>query len=196
MGERGNRSTDRWAFTRADRIGLTALLFVVNGFSLFGWVVAPILSWLRGDPVWTPFISRVTVPELDGAGVTYSVATYDIRVVGPTTGQRLFGLAVGVLWAALLVAGSLIVARLMRSIAEERLRPGQRRPAALAGCTPAGSRAGRLRRRSLRARSVGDRCRVGWAPSHGQHLHPVAADRGRAGRRPHRPGIRGRGGAA
>ena len=118
MGERGNRSTDRWAFTRADRIGLTALLFVVNGFSLFGWVVAPILSWLRGDPVWTPFISRVTVPELDGAGVAYSVATYDIRVVGPTTGQRIFGLAAGVLWAALLVAGSLIVARLMRSIAE------------------------------------------------------------------------------
>lgn len=118
MGERGSGSTDRWAFTRADRIGLTAVLFVVNGFAIFGWVIAPILDWLRGDPVWTPFISRVTVPALDGAGVAYSVATYDIRVVGPTTGQRLFGLAAGVLWAALLVAGSLIVARLMRSIAE------------------------------------------------------------------------------
>lgn len=118
MGEQRTGSKDRLAFTKSDRIGLTALLFLVNGSAIVGWVVGPILSWLKGDPLWTPFISKVTVPALDAAGVPYSAATYDIRVASPTAGQRIFGLVAGLLWAAVLIAGSLIVARLMRSIAE------------------------------------------------------------------------------
>ena len=42
MGEQRTGSKDRLAFTKSDRIGLTALLFLVNGSAIVGWVVGPI----------------------------------------------------------------------------------------------------------------------------------------------------------
>ncbi|MEI2827751.1 MAG: DUF2975 domain-containing protein [Dermatophilaceae bacterium] len=110
-------SKDRWAFTRSDRIGLIALLILVNSAAVVAWVVGPILSWLRGDALWAPFISPISVPALDAVGVPYSAGTYDLRVANPSTGQRVILVVAGVLWAAVLLSASVIVARLMRSIA-------------------------------------------------------------------------------
>ncbi|MBK8869152.1 MAG: DUF2975 domain-containing protein [Dermatophilaceae bacterium] len=116
MGQQRSQSKDRLAFTRADRIGLGTLLILVNSVAIAAWVIGPVLAWVRREPIWTPFISEVKVPALDSAGVSYSAATYDVRVAQPTAGQHLALVGSGVLWVALLLVGSVIVARLMSSI--------------------------------------------------------------------------------
>lgn len=108
---------DLLAFDRSDRWGLTALLGLVMIVALGAWVVGPLVGWAGGGTLPVELLSPVTVPELDVAGLSHGLATYDVAVVDPGAGQRLLAMVPGLLWLALVATACWVVLGLMRSIA-------------------------------------------------------------------------------
>ena len=108
---------DWFAFDRSDRWGLGILLALVVLGALVADVVVPLVRWGAGDGIPLPFLSDVTVPELDAVGTTYGVASYDVTLADPTVGQRLLDLAPGVLAVGLVATGCALILAVMRSIA-------------------------------------------------------------------------------
>ena len=113
----GTPRRDLLAFDRSDYWGLGGLLVLVSVAALGAWLVGPLLAWAAGDAIPLELMSPVAVLELDAAGIRHGLATYDVRIDDPTTGQRLLGLAPGILYVAIVVAVCWLVWRLMRSIA-------------------------------------------------------------------------------
>ena len=112
-----NPRRDWFAFDRSDRWGLGILLGLVVVLTSFAGVVVPIQRWGAGDGIPLPFLSDVTVPELDAVGTSYGAAAYDVTLADPTVAQRLLDLAPGLLTVALLATGSLLIVAVMRTIA-------------------------------------------------------------------------------
>lgn len=108
---------DWFAFDRADRWGLAMLLALVVLLTSFASIVVPILRWVDGDGIPLPFLSGVTVPELDAVGTSYGLAAYDVTLADPTVGQRLLDLAPGVLSVGLIATGCVVIIGVMRTIA-------------------------------------------------------------------------------
>lgn len=108
---------DWLAFDRSDRWGLGILLGLIVVVTAASSVVLPILRWADGDGIPLPFLSDVTVPELDAVGTSYGVAAYDVTLADPTTGQRLLEFLPGLLTVGLMTAGSLLIVAVMRTIA-------------------------------------------------------------------------------
>lgn len=108
---------DWFAFDRSDRWGMGILLGLVVVITVATSIVLPILRWVDGDGIPLPFLSDVTVPELDAVGTSYGAAAYDVILADPTVAQRLLDLAPGLLAVALLVTGSLLIVAVMRTIA-------------------------------------------------------------------------------
>ncbi|GAA4402724.1 hypothetical protein GCM10023153_32070 [Ornithinibacter aureus] len=108
---------DWFAFDRSDRWGMGILLGLVVVITVATSIVLPILRWADGDGIPLPFLSGVTVPELDAVGTSYGVAAYDVTLADPTVAQRLLDLAPGLLIVGLMTAGSLLIVAVMRTIA-------------------------------------------------------------------------------
>jgi Protein of unknown function (DUF2975) len=108
---------DRFTFDRADRWGLAILLALVVLLTSLASIVVPILRWVDGDGIPLPFLSDVTVPELDAVGTSYGAAAYDVTLADPTVGQRLLDLAPGVLSVGLIATGCVVIIAVMRTIA-------------------------------------------------------------------------------
>ncbi|MFN8192228.1 MAG: hypothetical protein U0R78_17750 [Nocardioidaceae bacterium] len=83
---------DWLAFDRSDRIGLVALLLAVVVGAAVTWLVVPLMGWVRGRALAIPFTSAVDVPGLDGTGLRWRDASYDLLVDDPTTRQRVLDL--------------------------------------------------------------------------------------------------------
>lgn len=110
------RRRDWLAFDRSDRFGLAALLGLVAVIAGLSQVVAPAMSWSRGESLTVPYLSEISVPQLDAAGVDHGEGVYELRVDDPTTGQRLLDIAPGILVLALTLMACWLVLRLMRDI--------------------------------------------------------------------------------
>jgi hypothetical protein len=108
---------DPLAFDRSDRWGLIGLLVVVALAALWAWLVGPLLAWVRGDAIPLELTSEVSVPALEASGLRPGPATYEVLVRDPGVGQRLLGLAPGVLYLAIVLVTCWAVWRLMRSVA-------------------------------------------------------------------------------
>lgn len=108
---------DWFAFDRSDRWGMGILLALVVINTAATSIVIPVRRWLAGDGIPLPFLSDVTVPELDAVGTSYGVAAYDVTLADPTVAQRLLDLAPGVLIVGLMATGSLLIVAVMRTIA-------------------------------------------------------------------------------
>lgn len=118
--------TDRLAFDRADRVGLTVTMWVIGSAAIAADVANPLWQWARGAAQHVPFFSPVTVPELDRVGQKHGLAAYDLVLGHPSTGQRLLGLVPGVLTAAVVAAACVLILRIMRPIgAGDPFAPGQ-----------------------------------------------------------------------
>ena len=109
--------TDRWAFDRSDRVGLRIALGAVVLGAILVQVVGPVVQWVRGAPVRSALTGQVRVPALDTVGTGYGEATYEVELADPSTGQRLLDLAPGLVSLVLLLVGSWLVLRIMRSVA-------------------------------------------------------------------------------
>ena len=109
---------DRLAFDRSDRWGLAGLLLLMVAAALATWVVGPVVDWVRGRALRVEMYSDVSVPALDRVGVRHGLGTYDIHLADPTAAQRLASLLPGLVWLGLVIAGALLVARVMRTIAD------------------------------------------------------------------------------
>ncbi|MFN8079347.1 MAG: DUF2975 domain-containing protein [Kineosporiaceae bacterium] len=107
---------DRLAFDRWDRLGLTVSLAAVALVALAYTVIRPLLAWGRGEALSIPYLSAITVPQLDAVGTPYGEGRYDLHLADPTTGQRLIDLAPGLLLLALILTACWLVFRLMRDI--------------------------------------------------------------------------------
>ena len=108
--------TDRLAFDRADRLGLTILLWVLVGLSTIGGVVVPLVEWVTGRAIPVPFTNEVTVPELDRVGTPYGRGEYPVDVAEPTVVDRLVTLLPGLVLVTLAVAAALIIQRIARDV--------------------------------------------------------------------------------
>lgn len=115
--ERGKRRKDWLEFDRADRIGLRVLLWLTIAAFLAVEVLGPIIDWVRGRSLQVPFASDIVVPELDRVGTGYAAGEYSVVVSDPSTVGRVLSLLPGLVAVGLLVAGALILQRLMRDIA-------------------------------------------------------------------------------
>jgi hypothetical protein len=113
---RPSRRRDWLTFDRSDRFGLAALLGLVAVVTGLSQVVAPVISWSRGEHLAVPFISEISVPQLDRTGVEHGEGVYELLVDDPTTGQRLLDIAPGVLTLALILLACWLVIRLMHDI--------------------------------------------------------------------------------
>lgn len=92
---------DLFAFDRSDGVGLTVLL---------------VLAWVRGEALPVPYSSPVTVAGLDAVRQRHTEGRYDLLVADPSTAQRLLDLVPGALLATLVVAGTVVLLRVMRDI--------------------------------------------------------------------------------
>lgn len=108
--------TDRLAFDRADRLGLTILLWVVAALVSLGGIVLPLALWVTGRSVPVPFTSEVDVPELDRVGTAYGPAQYDVEITDLSALDRLLTFLPGLVLVALVVAGALIMQRIARDV--------------------------------------------------------------------------------
>lgn len=117
-GTPGRKARRDWlAFDRSDRWGLGILLGLVFVAAAVVDVVLPLLRWAGSEGIPVPFVSEVTVPELDDAGTTYGVAQYDVTLADPTTGQRLLDLVPGLMTVGLIAAGCWLIIAVMGTIA-------------------------------------------------------------------------------
>ena len=117
---------DRLAFDKTDRISLLVLMGVIGAIVVARTVILPIAGWIAGDPIVLPFLSPINVPQLDAAGVDYTLGTYGVQLADPSTGQRLLDLIPGIFSAALVICGVLVFRRFMRDIgAGVPFAPGQ-----------------------------------------------------------------------
>jgi len=112
-----NPRRDWFAFDRSDRWGMGILLALTVVITAATSIMVPVLRWMAGDGIPLPFLSDVTVPELDAVGTSYGAAAYDVTLADPTVAQRLLDLAPGLLTVALLATGSLLIVAVMRTIA-------------------------------------------------------------------------------
>lgn len=126
---------DWFAFDRTDRVGLTVLLWIVGAVTVLAMTVAPVVEWLRGDALTVPFLTKVSVPELDTVGTAYGEGEVPLSLADPSVGQRLADLLPGVLVAAVTVASIWLLLRVLRAIGSgDPFGPGQvRRLRVLAG---------------------------------------------------------------
>lgn len=108
---------DWFTFDRSDRWGLGVLLAVVVLLTSIINIVVPIQRWVAGDGIPVPFLSEVTVPELDAVGTPYGVAAYDVTLTEPTVLQRLLDLVPGAILVVLLAVGCWLIIAIMRTIA-------------------------------------------------------------------------------
>lgn len=108
---------DWFAFDRSDRWGLGILLGLVVVLTSFAGIVVPLQRWAAGDGIPLPFISEVTVPELDAIGTTYGQAGYEVTLADPSVAQRLLELAPGLLTVLLIATGCALIVAVMRTIA-------------------------------------------------------------------------------
>lgn len=108
---------DWFTFDRSDRWGLGILLGLVLVAAAVVDVVLPLLRWAAGEGIPVPFLSDVTVPELDAAGTTYGVAAYDVTLADPSTTQRVLDLVPGLLVVGLIATGCWLVIAVMGTIA-------------------------------------------------------------------------------
>jgi hypothetical protein len=108
---------DWFTFDRSDRWGLGILLALVVLSALVADVVVPLVRWGAGDGIPLPFLSDVTVPELDAVGTTYGPAAYDVILADPTVAQRLLDIAPGLLTVGLIATGCALIVAVMRTIA-------------------------------------------------------------------------------
>lgn len=109
-------TADRLAFDRADRIGLTILLWLVGAVAVGGLLGLPILRWIRGEAILLPLASNVSVPDLDRTGVAYSSAQYSVELATASVGQRLLDLLPGLVTATVVVTVIALFLKVMRSI--------------------------------------------------------------------------------
>lgn len=107
---------DVLAFDRSDRWGLVGLLLAVSLAACWAWLVSPVVAWAEGEAIPLELTSRVSVPELDAAGLRHGLATYDVLLDDPTPGQRLLALAPGILHLVIVVAVCWLVWGLLRSV--------------------------------------------------------------------------------
>jgi hypothetical protein len=110
---------DRLAFDRSDRIGLVALLVAVVLGAAVTCLVVPVVSWVRGTALSVPFTSAVEVPGLDGTGLRWRAASYDLLVDDPSTRQRLLDLLPGLGYLAVVAAACWLVLRIIGDIGRE-----------------------------------------------------------------------------
>ncbi|MFN8192229.1 MAG: DUF2975 domain-containing protein [Nocardioidaceae bacterium] len=110
---------DWLAFGRSDRIGLVALLVAVVLGAAVTWLVVPLMGWVRGRALAIPFTSAVDVPGLDGTGLRWRDASYDLLVDDPTTRQRVLDLLPGLGYLLLVVAACWLVLRLIGDIGRD-----------------------------------------------------------------------------
>lgn len=115
--DRPTRRRDWMAFDRTDRWGLAILLGLVVVAAAVVDVVLPLLRWGAGDGIPLPFLSTVTVPELDAAGTSYGVASYDVTLADPSPAQRVLDLLPGLLTFGLIAAGCWLIIAVMATIA-------------------------------------------------------------------------------
>ena len=78
---------DRLAFDKTDRISLLVLMGVIGAIVVARTVILPIAGWIAGDPIVLPFLSPINVPQLDAAGVDYTLGTYGVQLADPSTYQ-------------------------------------------------------------------------------------------------------------
>ena len=97
---------DWLAFDRSDRWGLTAILGLAALVAFVGWVIGPVVAWVRGEAIPVGLDSEVSVPALEAAGVRHGWAAYDAYLADPSTGQRVLAIVPGLLWMALVLAGA------------------------------------------------------------------------------------------
>ena len=94
---------DVLAFDRSDRWGLVGLLLAVSLAACWAWLVSPVVAWAEGEAIPLELTSRVSVPELDAAGLRHGLATYDaadsFRHEDSAGFVRLWGLGIET-WAA------------------------------------------------------------------------------------------------
>ncbi|MEO5610853.1 MAG: DUF2975 domain-containing protein [Ornithinibacter sp.] len=110
---------DWLAFDRSDRWGLTAILGLAALAAFVGWVIGPVVAWVRGEAIPVGLDSEVSVPALEAAGVGHGWAAYDAYLADPSTGQRVLAIVPGLLWVALVLAGAWLVLRIMRAVAAD-----------------------------------------------------------------------------
>lgn len=108
---------DLLTFDRSDRWALGIALALVVTFVTVLNVVLPVLRWIDDKGIPIPFVSAVTVPELDAVSTRYSAADYLVTLEDPTTTQRVLDLVPGVLLVLIVVAGCWLVVSVMRTIA-------------------------------------------------------------------------------
>ena len=108
---------DWLTFDRSDRWGLLSLLALVTLAAAWSGVIGPVIAWARGEAIPVEVFSRVTVPELDAAGVSHGLAAYTVDLASPSAGQRVLVLIPGVLNTVLVVGACWLVIRVMGTIA-------------------------------------------------------------------------------
>ena len=108
---------DWYTFDRTDRWALVGLLTLVSLAATWAWLVGPLVAWARGDAIPLELTSTVSVPELEAVGAIPGPGTYDVMVPDPDTGQRLLGLAPGLVHLVVVVGTCWLVWRLMCAIA-------------------------------------------------------------------------------
>lgn len=108
---------DWLTFDRSDRWGLLSLLALVTLAAAWSGVIGPVIAWARGDAIPLELFSKVTVPELDAAGVSHGLGSYPVDLADPSAGQRVLALVPGLLTTALVAAACWLVIRIMGTIA-------------------------------------------------------------------------------
>lgn len=132
----------RWySFGRSDLVLLKVLLAGSVVTSIVGWVVLPVVRWVRGEDLVIHFAGPAQVSQLSGTGVRVSGAEYDLLLPRADTAQRVVDLLPGLLSVAVVAFGALVLHRLVTSIAsgDAFVRANVRRLGILAGLVIAGS---------------------------------------------------------